>query len=251
MLSRRDTFSLWLQRYALHLFRPFVYVFVALWWRCVRRYRIEEHAALRRRYRALLREGSGPVIICANHLTLIDSMILVWALIPWWRWFLRPSLLPWHLPERRNFYNALLPRALWYMSKCMPVVRRGPPEETRHTLDKLGSLLACGETIEIFPEGTRSRIGRIDPENATYGVGRVIQETPDARVVCVYLRGEGQRTYSDLPRRGEVFSLDLALIQPHTRLAGLRGVRQIATQIIQKLIEMEHAYFESRPACRQ
>jgi len=251
MLSPSDKHTLWIQRYALHLLRPAVYALLACWLRWVRGYRLPERDAIRRQFRDLLTKGSGPVILCPNHLTLIDSIILVWALVPWWRWFLSPSLLLWHLPERRNFYNRLLPRVLWYVGKCIPIVRRGPPEETRHTLDKVQYLLAHGEIIEIFPEGTRSRIGRIDPENVTYGVGRIFLETPHARVLCAYLRGDGQRTYSDLPRRGESFSLDLAMIEPHTNHVGLRGARQISTEIMQKLIEMEHAHFEARATRRQ
>ena len=251
MLSPSDKRALWIQRYALQLFRPAIFALVAFWLRWIRGYRIPAHAAIRRRFQDLMATGSGPLILCPNHLTLIDSMILIWALIPWWRWFLSPSLIAWHLPERRNFYNKLLPRFLWYLSKCIPIVRRGPPEETRHTLDKVQYLLAHGEIVEIFPEGTRSRIGRIDPENATYGVGRIFLETSHARVLCAYLRGDGQRTYSDLPRCGESFSLDLAMIEPRTNHVGLRGARQISTEIIQKLIEMEHAYFETRAPRRQ
>ena len=44
------------------------------------RYRIRNAAELRSRYRALVRESEGPVLICANHLTMIDSALVAWAL---------------------------------------------------------------------------------------------------------------------------------------------------------------------------
>ena len=34
-------------------------------------YRIQNAAALRKRYRALLKETDGPILICANHLTML------------------------------------------------------------------------------------------------------------------------------------------------------------------------------------
>ena len=43
-------------------------------------WRIEGVTAARRRYRSLRRAGGGPLLVCANHLTLIDSALVAWAL---------------------------------------------------------------------------------------------------------------------------------------------------------------------------
>ena len=49
--------------------------------RVLMRYRIKNAAELRKRYRAsMMKESEGPVLICANHLTMVDSAILAWAL---------------------------------------------------------------------------------------------------------------------------------------------------------------------------
>ena len=34
-------------------------------------------------------------------------------------------------------------------------------------------------------------------------MGRIVRAVPAARVLCVYLRGDAQQTWSDLPARGE------------------------------------------------
>src|SRR4051812_38655861 len=74
----------------------------------------------RRRYREIWGDGRSPVLICANHLTLIDSAVIAWALgSPWW--FVRHfGSLPWNVPERRNFATSYLQRVLVYIMKCVP-----------------------------------------------------------------------------------------------------------------------------------
>ena len=59
--------------------------------------------AVRRQYQRILRERRGPLLVCANHLTMIDSAIIAWALgSP--AWYVRHfAAIPWNLPERRNF----------------------------------------------------------------------------------------------------------------------------------------------------
>ena len=98
----------------------------------------------------------------------------------------------------------------------------------------------------IFPEGGRSRTGRVEPDSAMYDVGRVIRSVPGCRVLCVYMRGEAQRAYSDIPARGECFGLSLSEMDPKTDHSGLRASRDIARQVVQRLIEMERDYFDGR-----
>ena len=80
----------------------------------------------------------------------------------------------------------------------------------------------------IFPEGGRSRTGRVEPDSATYDVGRLIRSVPGCRVLCVYMRGEAQRAYSDIPARGERFRLSLCEIEPKSGHTGLRASRDVA-----------------------
>ena len=118
--------------------------------------------------------------------------------------------------------------------------RKGPPEEVRRSLDKVTFLLARGQSVLVFPEGGRSRVGRVDTENFMYGVGRMLQESPAARVLCVFARGVGQRALHQLPAaRASPSSSGMKTIAPTTTFQGLRADRDLATQIIRQLSEME------------
>lgn len=96
----------------------------------------------------------------------------------------------------------------------------------------------------IFPEGTRSRSGRVNTEDFPYGVGRLFCNVPDCRVMTVYLRGAGQKTYSKFPRYGETFVVRAEEFTPKTGLKGLRAQRECAKQIVNRLSEMEKDYFK-------
>jgi hypothetical protein len=65
-------------------------------------------------------------------------------------------------------------------------------------------------------------------------------------VLCVYLRGDGQREMTDAPARGEVFRGRLALIEPKSDERGLRGSLDISRQIVGKLVELERDHFDDR-----
>jgi len=206
-------------------------------------YRIREVREIRRRYRSFLREGDGGVLVCANHLTMIDSALIAWGLggsvwyVAHYRHF------PWNLPERRNFaFNAFARAAAW-IAKCIPVVRRGSREEISGVMDRIRHLLERGHSVLIFPEGGRSRSGRVEPESVQYGVGRLLSSVPDARTVSVYLRGDRQESWSTIPKRGDTFYLDFEPTRPDSSHTGLREARDLSRQIIGTLKEMEERYF--------
>lgn len=209
-------------------------------------WRIAGAAAARRRYREIRGDGETPVLVCANHLTLIDSAVIAWALgSPWW--LLRNfAALPWNVPERRNFAASRVQRVLVYLMKCVPITRGSDRKEIAAVLDRLKLLLQRGEAVLIFPEGGRSRTGRIELDDATYGPGRLVAELPGCKVVCVYLRGRSQRTYGDLPARGEQFDVAVSGIEPRSAHAGLRGSVEISRQILAELVRLEQAHFAGR-----
>jgi hypothetical protein len=204
-------------------------------------YRVRDIARVRAEFAAAA--GRGPLLVCANHLTLIDSLIIQWALTPGWRLLARPDWFFWNLPDKYNMSVNVWIRLLGYFGKCVLVRRKGPPEEVRLSLDKVKYLMGRGQSVLVFPEGGRSRIGRVDTENFMYGVGRMLQDVPNARVLCVFARGVGQRVYTNYPRRGESFFVRVETMTPTTRHQGLRADRDLATQIIRHLSEMEQEYF--------
>jgi len=206
-------------------------------------YRVPNLGQVRRRVRELVGGKRTPLLVCANHLTMIDSAIVEWTLASNWTYFFRFWMLPWNMPEKRNYAHNPFLRLICYLMKCVPVVRGAAPEQTKRTMDKLRYLLKKNESLFIFPEGKRSRTGRIDKDDFSYGVGRLVQSVADARVLCIYQRGQGQRASSGLPRRGERFYTDVALIQPRSTSKGLRAARDISAQVIDTLYDMEQKYF--------
>src|SRR3989338_1424066 len=69
------------------------------------KYKIQDLKKIRIEYKNYLKTLSGPMIICSNHLTLIDSIIQSVALGSIPGHLLRYFGLPWNLPEKTNFYH--------------------------------------------------------------------------------------------------------------------------------------------------
>ncbi|MFO8111059.1 MAG: lysophospholipid acyltransferase family protein [Desulfosalsimonadaceae bacterium] len=209
-------------------------------------YRVRDIDKIRKKVARLLDAHSGPWLICANHLTLIDSVILLYAMLPVSRHLARFDQMPWNVPETMNFSRNKLLRVMCYITKCIPVTRGGERDGVKTLLEKCAWLLSAGGNLMIFPEGTRSRTGRVNTVDFPYGTGRLFLKTPGCRVMCIYLRGDGQHTYSNFPRCRETFSMFVEECFPKTRLKGLRAQRDCAGQIVRHLAGMEKQYFASR-----
>ena len=200
---------------------------------------------LRRAYRRFRRSDRAPLLICGNHLTMIDSALIAYALgSP--LWYVRDfASLPWNVPDRNVFAAGPWQRALTYAFKCLPIERGGSRVEVADALARFIHLLRCGEVGLIFPEGGRSRSGRVEVENAAYGVGRIVKSVPGCRVLCVYLRGDAQREYGSLPARGDTLRARIAWLEPKTDKRGLRGSLDVSRQILVRLAELEREHFDA------
>ncbi|MEX1182590.1 MAG: lysophospholipid acyltransferase family protein [Gemmatimonadota bacterium] len=245
-IPARDVRLLALQWWVSLLFFPFVAAVAIVWLRGVKRLSLRDAAGVRGRFRSLVGNARGPVLICCNHLTMIDSVVLNWAIAPM-RWYLRHyDRLPWSVPEKTNFSRTLFWRVASFLGKSVYVTRGGPREEVKRTLGRIAHLLRSGELVCIFPEGGRSRSGRVDTEGFAYGAGQVVQSVPGTSVLCIYMRGRLQHGYTDLPVTDDEYELDFELFEPVTAAAGLRGARDIATQIIHRLAAMEERHLAAR-----
>jgi hypothetical protein len=210
-------------------------------------YRIRKLKEIRRQCTTEFSRHEGPWLICANHLTMVDSFILGYAAFSLGQHLTGYKKLPWNLPERNNFQSNIFLTILCYLSKCIPIHRGGSRGKMKESLDKCIYLLRKGENIMIFPEGGRSRTGRINKEDFSYGVGRFIKNVENCKVMCMYLRGDKQTTYSGIPVWGEKFSLSVEVFTPATAEGSdLRAQREYATQIIDRLAQMEEKYFALR-----
>lgn len=207
-------------------------------------YRVYNLKEIRRQCAEEMSRHKGSWIICANHLTMVDSFLLTYAIFSFTSYLKDYKKLPWNLPERSNFQRNIVLTVLCYLSKCIPVDRGGPREKTKKMLDKCIYLLRRSQTIMIFPEGGRSRTGRVDKEGFSYGVGRFIQDVDDCKVMCVYMRGDKQVGYGSIPVWGEKFYAQVEVFTPERVAAGgLRAQREYASQIIDRLAQMEEKYF--------
>lgn len=215
-------------------------------------YRVRDLKEIRRQCAEELSRHKGPWIICANHLTMIDSFLLTYAIFSFSSYLKDYERLPWNLPERSNFQKNILLAILCYLSKCIPVDRCGPREKTKKMLEKCIYLMRSGQNIMVFPEGGRSRTGRIDKEGFSYGVGRFVQDVEDCKIMCVYMRGDKQVNYGFIPPWGEKFSTQVEVLTPvRVQGGGLRAQREYAAQIIDRLAQMEEEYFVlHRQRCR-
>jgi 1-acyl-sn-glycerol-3-phosphate acyltransferase len=227
----------------------FLWPLVVAWMKYFRRYRIHDLGGLRCRLRKLLAEESGPVLICPNHLTWIDSLLIQWVLTSPGQVLRSYRLFAWNVPEWTNFYRKPWLRLICYLGKCIPIIRGGERDQQNLALNKLSYVLQQGELVIVFPEGSRSRTGRIDLENLAHGVGRMVKETENCRVLCFYIRGDRQEERSVLPPAGQTFSADMSMIKAASENKGLRGSRDIVLQIAHKLVDMEEHYFASGQRC--
>lgn len=219
--------------------------------RFVMGYQVRDVGEVRRRFRQLV-DDDRPLLICANHLTMVDSALVAWALGGSWWYVFNYRRMPWNLPERENFAFNWINRFAAWVVKCIPVTRGGSREKVTHALERVRHVLSRGETALVFPEGGRSRSGRVEPESAAYGVGRLLNSVPQCRTLCVYLRGDRQETWSTAPPRGDCFSVKFELFEPRTENTGLRAARDLARQIVEKLhiMETEHLMENGRLAGR-
>lgn len=220
----------------------FTVIAIRFWFR----YRVADLQTVRAQYRRIRAQTDAPMLVCGNHLTLVDSFLVAWALGSASHWLVHPDELPWNTPESRNFGTNPFSRALFFLLKCIPITRGGPRDGVGAVLTRVIYLLQRGETALLFPEAGRSRTGRVDVDAAAWGVGRVIGAVPHCRVLCVYLRGRRQTTWSDFPAKGDVLDVSLVCIEPKSDAKGVRRSRDLALQVTRQLQCMEEAYFDGR-----
>lgn len=242
----RDRFALVAQYLISYGCAPFTLALLSFVMRVKYRWSIVDHRRIRQQFRDEIREAAGPVMVCANHLTMVDSPLIGWALAPSWWYLVHFKKAPWNVPERKNFAHKLLPRAGAYLAKCIPVIRGGDRTRISLVLKKLRHLLTHRHTVLMFPEGGRSRTGRVDGANPALGTGRLVKGLPNARVLCVYLRGDHQDQYSNFPVYGENFHCATSWLEPHTEHEGLRGSVEISEQIMHRIQQMEEDYLDGR-----
>lgn len=98
--------------------------------------------------------ATGPVILASNHLSFIDSIVIPLA-VPRRVVFLAKA----EYWEGRSL--ASLPRRLFFRTFDAVPVQRDQQGDAQVSLDLARQVLARGDAFGIYPEGTRSRDGRL------------------------------------------------------------------------------------------
>jgi len=135
-------------------------------------------------------ENRQGLILAANHQTFVDSWFIGTFMKRFSYLFLYPRILPWNIPEFKNFYRTWLLRVIFKHLRCIPV-KRGKMTlgETKFFLSEVRKTLLRYNLL-LFFEGTRSRNGQIGA--AKEGVGNIIHNNPHCLVVPVRIRGFDQ-----------------------------------------------------------
>ncbi len=240
-LKKKQRWLLVLQRAIAFICFPILYFLVVLWMKYIQNYRIKDLKGIRRQFQQISRQNSSGLLICPNHLTYIDSLLLTWAFASPWSYMAHFRTMSWNLPNARNVQESLLYRIICYFGKCILIAE--DPEQAKKTMQKSAYLLHHGQYVMIFPEGHRSTNGRVDTENYIYGVGKLHMDSHLSQVLCVYLRGDKQHVATKMPARGERFEITMKLQTIDNEQQGRRAMRAAASQIITTLKQMEVSYF--------
>jgi 1-acyl-sn-glycerol-3-phosphate acyltransferase len=212
-----------------------------------RGYRIDNLKAIRREFRHLWNEHRAPLIICANHLTFIDSALIIWGLASnFWYWR-NYRAFTWNLPAGDVFKKKRAVSLTLYLTKCIFLDRDGSAKHKHDVLNLCRFLLLKDQVVLIFPEGQRSRSGRFDEKRLRFGVGKIASSLKDCRVLCIYLRGDQQETFSNYPARGSRFTMKLRLLKPTSNQVSRKQMSvEIVAQIGAAIKNLENEYFAKR-----
>lgn len=218
------------------------------------RYRLPDDIdALRADLWAQLDAHDGPVIWAANHLTLIDSFLIYWAVVPWNR-VGTDRYTPWSTPEYTNYYRLGGPlqsafvRGLLYACRCIPFLRGGEDAAAeafrQRAFEKCAWVLENGGSIFVYPEAGRSRSGWFERRRPKDFLGRLALINPRAKFLCVYLRGDRQVGTTVAAAKGELLRATVALLE------GARPgetPRAVAQRLFDRLAQLQEEWWKNCP----
>ena len=179
------------------------------------------------RYRRPNLLPDGPCLVVANHNSHLDAPTLM-------SMFSLRRLARVHPVAAADYFGSS-----WFMRTLAMLLMNGIPIERKPVrgedpLAPLAELLRAGETLILFPEGSRGEAGVVAKFRS--GVGRLIQELPELAVVPVYLAGP-ERIWP----RGEMvpvpFHVDVHIGKAR-RYASRGDARDIAEEVRQDVLAL-------------
>ena len=148
------------------------------------------HWAYHIRVEGIDRLPDGPAILAANHRSFMDSVFLAAAME-------RPVA----FMAKAEYFDRRVMASILRSIGQIPL-RRGSPGGARRAIDAARSVLSAGGVVGVYPEGTRSRDGRL--HRGRLGPARLALSS-DAPIVPVGLIGADKVQAPDqrLPRWGK------------------------------------------------
>ncbi|MEK7384792.1 MAG: 1-acyl-sn-glycerol-3-phosphate acyltransferase, partial [Elusimicrobiota bacterium] len=193
---------------------------------------------------------NGPVIWAANHLTLIDSFLVYWAIFPLSR-VLEDRRIPWSTPEYTNYYKLGGPwesaciHGLMYVCRCIPFLRAGEDAQSeawrQKVFEKCVWILREGGAVFVYPEAGRARSGWLEAKRPKDFLGKLALEVPSAKFLCVYLRAETQIATTVRPPQGGRFRLVCDLIDGAR--PGEDNPRRISQRLFDRLALLQEQWW--------
>lgn len=169
----------------------------------------------------------GPFIIAANHCSHLDPPLMGGV-------FQRSLSF---MAKAELFTHGFLH---WYISRlgAFPI-RRGAPD--RRAIRLAGDILKAGGALVIFPEGTRSRDGKLQEPQT--GVAMILKQSPETPVLPVYIDGtyqvwgSGSKKIRLFPIRVSIdkpFSIDQTIKENKVKK---QLYREISAQIMREIAQ--------------
>jgi len=165
----------------------------------------------------------GPAIFCPNHISFIDSMVL-----------------PCVLPRRISYVGKAEYLDDWKTKHLFPAlgmipIHRGGGTSSQRALDTAAEVLERGELFGIYPEGTRSRTGKLHRGHT--GPARLALRT-GAPIIPVGLRGTDnlQPTGAPVPRPFRSCQVNIGAPIDVTRYLDRATDRLVLRQLIDEVM---------------
>lgn len=183
--------------------------------------------------------GAWPnTLTLSNHQSMIDSIpIGITAFYP--RSIIKPYLIPWHPAASENFFKH--PTLAWtsFHFRCIPV---RPGRRDHKALIRMMDVLPFG-TMNIFPEGTRSRDGEV--KRGKPGAGLLILATRP-RVIPVAIEGmqDVLPIRAKFPRIGKRIWISYGEPVDYSEFLDKPRTRETAQAVVDKVMEkirVQHA----------
>ncbi len=205
-------------------------------------YRVLNQQKHRKLYWELTEQNELPLLICPNHMTFIDSIVLIYTFGNHFSYPFYFRRHPWNLVASEYLKNPLF-RFVCYFSKCIFISREKEREQNYPTLNLSKNLLQNGEVLLIFPEGRRTKTGRFDESKLAYGVGRLVKELGECRVLCTYLRSDRLEKAASFPPRKSRFEMLTDVAHYKASDMGDDAVGEITRDVSRRIKALEEQYF--------